>query len=284
MLVRSAGPSDTTTKCIDSIEEHVSIRTPRTIATARHLKAKAIAWHRCLQQATAKKDLDKYPTLFAYRHAASERCSVTKSLGLLITMMEEELKTVPVPASPTRSIATLVPPNTAPRRPTRNAVTVDRVGWGFQSKEGYTPGRGRSANEFHRLRELRCDGRVLVYVVPEPSLKKKDDSARGCCSVCGVKTNFYCTGCKNFLCFGATQAMTESRIAKIQKKRDESKDDNVVDADEDLPSTLMKMPIFDPKTEAWTALWSKNNCYSVKHKHIFDQAWDTKQLDFDNTL
>jgi hypothetical protein len=43
------GPSDTTTKLVDKVEEHLGIRKPRTIATARLLTIGAVAFHRSNQ-------------------------------------------------------------------------------------------------------------------------------------------------------------------------------------------------------------------------------------------
>jgi hypothetical protein len=74
--------------------------------------------------------------------------------------------------------------------------------------------RGRVANISRKLREKRCDGRVIVAIVNDPS---KDDGcdARQKCQMCGTKTNHYCTGCKNYVCFGTAQGMNEKRANAI---------------------------------------------------------------------
>ena len=54
------GPSDTTTKLIDKVEEQLGIRKPRTIATARLLTIGAVAFHRSNQMIKSK--IQQYST------------------------------------------------------------------------------------------------------------------------------------------------------------------------------------------------------------------------------
>jgi hypothetical protein len=84
------GPSDTTTKLIDSFEEQLGIR---TIATGRLLSIGAVAFHRSNQMLSSKETL-KYATLFDYRMAANVRFNMSQSLGLLLEFAKEDYKHV----------------------------------------------------------------------------------------------------------------------------------------------------------------------------------------------
>ena len=50
----TSGPSDTTAKLLDNCEEHLSVRTPRTIVTARLIAVGTVAFHRSYQMLTVK--------------------------------------------------------------------------------------------------------------------------------------------------------------------------------------------------------------------------------------
>ena len=116
----------------------------------------------------------------------------------------------------------------------------------------------------HQLREQDCDGRVLVCMVPDPNNPKAD--TRSSCRLCGSKTAFYCTGCKNFLCHGS-QGITETRIMKI-KGNERFASSNT--------KPILRMQVFDPKKDQWSSTFAKNCCYLVSHKHAFDSVWQTK--------
>lgn len=159
----------------------------------------------------------------------------------------------------------LVPPNSPPRRGTRlSGDAPQHVSWSHMESTGYTPKRGRASNERHELREKACDGRVLICVVSDPSNPKAD--ARSACRVCGAKTAFYCTGCKNFLCHGS-QGLTASRIEKIESN------DQLASGD---TKPTLRMQVFEPKKDMWMSTFAKNCCYLVSHKHAFDTVWQTK--------
>ena len=90
-------------------------------------------------------------------------------------------------------------------------------------KTGKTPGERN--NEGSAAYKLRCDCCIGVYygkMVPDPDVKKAkksnakkpDDRLRRVCKLCGKKTDYFCFGCRRFLCFSAP------------KPGDEDKEDN----------------------------------------------------------
>jgi hypothetical protein len=169
-------------------------------------------------------------------------------------------------ASNTTPVPSVILDNTPPRRATRatEEQKIDRVSWGHVEKAGFTPCKGRSSNEGHRRRERECDGVALIC---------HDGGVRSKCSLCGTLTPMYCTGCKNWLCFGSF-AMTEAKVDKIMKK------DEAVGSIEERPALLIRNKYFDKATgEAKTAWIAKNNCYSIKHKASFDNRWEAKHAE-----
>ena len=129
---------------------------------------------------------------------------------------------------------------------------------------GFTPTRGRAAdNVLHQLRAGQCDGRVIVAIVGGPG--KEDADCRQKCYVCGMKTNHYCTGCKNYLCFGAAQGFTETRLDAVMAKSGHTLTVR--------PKPTIKMTSYDPKTSSWKRAYGKNCCYLLQHRHAFDTLW-----------
>jgi hypothetical protein len=258
------GPSDTTTKLVDKVEEQLGIRTPRTIATARLMSVASVALHRSFQMQTCKADMQRsYGSLFAYRDAAKHRFPLVRSLTELLKYNKIGLKRLEAANTLilSRNPVLVAPDNTPPRRPTRAAAEekVDRVSWGFYESIGCTPCKGRSSNEGHRRRELACNGIALIC---------RSDTSKGKCSLCGTTTAMYCTGCKNWLCFAG---MTEKKAQDIIKLK---KDDSV----SELPALLIKHKYVDEKTGEWKTAWTaKNNCYSIKHRAAFDRVWSAKR-------
>jgi hypothetical protein len=47
------------------------------------------------------------------------------------------------------------------------------------------------------------------------------------------------------------------------------------------PKEVIKMKVFDPKTEEWVPSFANNCCYLVKHKHAFDTLWQQKHASTD---
>lgn len=255
------GPSDTTTKLLDMIEENIGVRTPRTIATGQLLSVGAVAFHRSNQMLSAKKDLSKgYTTLYSYRHAANSRFGMANSVERLIKLIKADiskLQSNPLAAL----IRAPVPLNTPPRRNTRGHVAEERVAWIPLKETSYTPKRGRSVNDMHKQREAQCDGRVLLWL-----------DNRKPCRLCGINTNFYCSGCKNSLCHGS-QSMSDSRIKAIMKKNP-----SLVP-----PKPKLKLPYQDANGE-WQHEFGTNTCYLLLHHKSFCDCWDAKHETEINSL
>jgi hypothetical protein len=123
-------------------------------------------------------------------------------------------------------------------------------------------------SESHKLREKHCDGRVLVAIVGDPSKAEDNQDFRQKCRACGMKTNHFCTGCKNYLCFGAAQGFSEKRVDAVMKRA-------VVPLTA-RPKPTIKMTSFDPKTDMWTLSFAKNCCYLLQHRDAFNTLWERK--------
>ena len=104
-----------------------------------------------------------------------------------------------------------------------------------------------------------CTGCVLLYRCSDPGNPKKD--IRAPCRLCGTKTNFYCSGCKNYLCCG-TQGIDEKKARKIA----DAVEDNIT-----MPRHHLKIPIIDKTKEgSWSYIFAANSCYHVMHDMCFD--------------
>jgi hypothetical protein len=72
---------DTTTKLLDSCDEHIGIRTPQALATARELMLFQVLFHRGAQMNSAKDDLSRFYHILAhFRNAASHRQTYERSM------------------------------------------------------------------------------------------------------------------------------------------------------------------------------------------------------------
>ena len=142
-------------------------------------------------------------------------------------------------------------------------------------RQGITPCKGRSINLSHKLREKHCDGRVLLSLIPNPADEKPKD-VRSKCRMCGTKTSFYCTGCKNFLCYGPSQSFAQVKTDRI-KLLMEKDTDGILGARQ--PPKMLVIQEFDPTDEEWQpALFASNCCYLVHHKEAFDKLWEMKRM------
>ncbi|CAB9506640.1 hypothetical protein SEMRO_274_G105280.1 [Seminavis robusta] len=197
------------------------------------------------------------------------------SLALLLKFMTNDLKTL-LPPEPPAAVSPLANANdhlrqaalnTPPRRTRRaNANEPEKIEWGFNMKTGYTPRRGKRVCESHKLREQRCDGRVLVYLSPAPGAPAKTD-VRQRCRLCSGRTAFYCTGCRNYFCFGS-QGLSKTRIKTIEQR---SEDDDFV-----KPKLHLQMSVYNPTVEEVKSAYVSNSCYLLHHKTAFDFFWEAK--------
>jgi hypothetical protein len=130
------GPSDTTTKLIDSVEEQLGTRPPQTIATARLLSIGAVAFHRS-NKILSSKATSEYATLYDYRHPANNRFNMAGSLTRLLEFVTDDYQhlVVPLPMGTRVTFAlpssNLVPPNTPPRRTSAADEASQQVSWSY---------------------------------------------------------------------------------------------------------------------------------------------------------
>ena len=89
-----------------------------------------------------------------------------------------------------------------------------KVKWGHAVKLGITPKKGRLAGEQHVKQEHQCMGGALLCMMKE---KEDDPDPWQHCWVCGTRTLFFCTGCKNYLCHGIKQAFNDEKIKNLMK-------------------------------------------------------------------
>ena len=99
-----------------------------------------------------------------------------------------------------------------------------------------------------------------------PAALIRRSKGRSACRLCGTTTNFYCTGCKNYLCCGS-QAINDSRIPKITRKLQQEAIDTDPVKD---PAKTIKIPFFDSQTKEWKQIYAFNSCYLVQHKTAFN--------------
>jgi hypothetical protein len=215
-----------------------------------------------------KTDTTRHTTVQSCRHAANARVDMSWSLDLIIRCMAADLNKLMEEAAKPRRLQgpMLVSPETPPRL-LRGQQGTEKLLWGAQQKAGYTPCRGCTLNDLHQLREQACDGRVLLYRMPDPNEtvpagKKKD--VRKPCRLCKANTSFYCSGCKNHLCFGS------ATMNKKKAKLIATYSSGAIEP----PKAFIRIPVYDPKTEDWKHIFAANSCYLIHHKQAFDSKKD----------
>jgi hypothetical protein len=218
------GGGDTATKLMDNCQERVGIRTETTMASARLLLYFGIVFHQVNQWCYAKQDLDFYPTIAHARDANNKRATFADSLVLLFEMFLSQARNsastvdgldgddgltlemnqvLSVGDSEEEEKDEELPRKRATRRSvaaTPKPVQFEVAGF----KTGKTP--VERENDGGDNFKLRCDLCIGVYygkLVPDPDLKKvlKDQRIRRMCFHCGTRTNYFCFGCRRFLCF-----------------------------------------------------------------------------------
>jgi hypothetical protein len=212
-----------------------------------------------------KTNLSNNQTVHTCRNAANRRHDTSTSVDLLIRNLNDELASIKSAQDesnrPNQRVRMVIPTNTPPRRALRGYEEPERVDWCPQTTSGFTPCRGRSVNDLHRSREAKCDGTTLLYVVADPNKAKSD--VREPCRLCKTKTNFYCTGCKNYLCFGS-QGINAARAAKIAATLTAE-----TGRQPDAPKHFIKLPYMK---EA-----SVNYIFAhIMHKSALDNKWSNE--------
>ena len=185
------GPSDTTTRLLDSCEEQLGIRNPQTVATARLLGIGGVIFHR-LNQFLSAKDCDAYDSIDSYRKAGNNRTPYWKSIVTICELAGGEIellhkKQLPPPIP--RAVATPLTPK--PR--TRRSSVEQPANFIASRKTDNTPKQGRKNKSqphkaaAHALRQTQCLGVTLVSRV----------GTQGLCKLCRQKTS----GCKTPYCY-----------------------------------------------------------------------------------
>ena len=205
------GGSDTTTKLMD---DSSNLRVPKchlnteTAANARLLMLNLTLIHRLNQTFTAKEDINKYDSLYSYRHAANQRVSFHSSLLDCGDAFERAIKNIESEENARVGNENLPPtPQQQPlqrrRQPVRtqiNGVVPQRIVFGacLSTK---TPNKlkNSNANLSAEVKQMlsQCTGFPM----------KSYPTQRQRCAECGLKTSWHCVGCKRWLC-------TERRVTK----------------------------------------------------------------------
>ena len=138
-------------------------------------------------------------------------------------------------------------------------MKVQHVKW-LEKKKGYTPVKGRPSKSAALktiqpdLRQKNCIGVVLVSRTDQ----------RGKCRMCGERTQYYCTGCKNSFCF---QTGTD-----CSKKIEQMIENNsIIECNE--PSPFLMIRAKDGNKEVKV----RNSCYYIAHAEQFGNYFNTKQ-------
>ena len=258
------GPSDTTTKLMDNCEEHLGIRSPHTIATARMLGIGGVAFHRLHQILGTKRESSAYGGVDIFRRAANKRSPFWQSLVVLCQFFNAEVEKL---SETTLNIATPM----VRRRPTRSTSHVQPVDWITKKISGITPGKkiGRPAKRAktdvtaHEIRQKNCIGIVLVV-----------RTSIGRCVMCKKKTQYYCTGCKNYLCVQTMSDCSEKINAMIQ---------NGVIEEENRPAPFLQMTEHQKKNgkTEYRQFQIRNSCYHIAHANQFKQHFLKKNEETD---
>ena len=228
---------DTITKHIDDCQERVGVRTENNVATTRIFMYFGVVFHKFSQMISARNDLDSYPTLCHYRDAANHRTSMKKSLWQLYTIllkmtrkddMHDNLPEMPAPVgvfapSPAVVETSQMDFETPTAKEMPYAATKTRKSPG---------GRGRSLDKPHTdivARCKRCEGFIYAKMIPpaqdardsddDDCIKKDNPRKRRMCSVCKRRTNYFCSGCRIWLCNEPPQ----NRVVTIKTKKKKKK-------------------------------------------------------------
>ena len=256
------GPSDTTTKLLDNCEEQLGVRTPQTIAVARLLGIAGVVFHRC-NQILSGRDCSSYPSANAYRGAANKRAPFWKSLVTLCEFIGGEssfLKEKQKPPPPPQQVLTPVTPRQQVR--TRKGSKIQAARW-TEMKTGNTPKLGRKNKSephkavSHALRGKKCLGVTLVSRV----------DTRGKCKMCGQKTFYYCTGCKNSFCF-QTGGDCGEKIKKMMKNKTIGKTN--------IPPLFYNLTERSKDGTKNTKFKFRNSCYHIAHAEQVEKYFETK--------
>jgi hypothetical protein len=157
------------------------------------------------QLATAKEDLNFYTSLFAMRHASTQRISFKTSLRKVANQWLAQQK------RQNRDLLGTSVSVSAPIRQTRSNADIEVQGWCLP-RTGKTPARkvaewyqnDTSTSQVEVMikeRKHNCPGLPLYRVGEDENMNEKGKGARGSCAKCHkTNSNMYCGICHTWLC------------------------------------------------------------------------------------
>ena len=183
----------------------------------RTIQLFGVLCHRFAQMLTSRDDLD-YPSLYHYRNAASARRPFHKTCEDLSAFLCRMVAPTSVP----RTLQS-PPPPLPKRRITRAISRFFTPTWARYNKTGATPGkkglRKKDKNkplvgrEEHENRARRCPGIPMKRLDPKTQTK----AIQKRCTLCGLKTTWFCMGCKRNLCMGEDR---HERLIQMVESKD----------------------------------------------------------------
>ena len=293
------GGIDAFTYLLDTCQERLGIRTETNMACARLLGYFGILFHRINQWGGAKSDLSFYPTAAHARHANNERATFYESIKLLSSMFLSQgrraaertsgrgLDGLDAATINLDEILGVETPNeeNQPRKSRRRSVAstpgpVQLEVAGFKTGTTPTVRETKTKNDVFTTRCEQCIGVYYGQLVPDPdpSTKKKGTSTsriRRKCFICGTGTNYFCFGCRRYLCFSEpkikdtkqpkfftvdTPVLKQGQLQVIRERRNEDNDNEEEEEEEDDDDEEKKKGY---KSVKETAKWT---CYHAAHQ------------------
>ena len=261
----SKSVSDVTTKKIDSADEYVTIRTPRSLCVARILCLNMINYHVAHNVLTTKNDTENfYKTTRHWRDACSHRMTYSDAMERIkdccVAEMIKYRQAIDVDAVSLLGAAASPEPA---HRSRRNVVhTIKKIG--HRIKQGLTPGKRKQSVDQLELSKRRNDDCLgvslvdLVVVEDETSGRIKKEY-RTKCSSCGGMAQMYCTGCGRHFC------INKDRMKQLVKA-------GVISL-EDSKKLTAKIPVYDLESKEWIHRWCRRSCYHIAHEDRWERYW-----------
>jgi hypothetical protein len=161
--------------------------------------------HRLYQVFTSKRDINYYPSLLHYRNAANKRSSFSSTYmrsRLVFNTLLDELEPAPAVVTP------ILDRNRRPLREKTFNVTHQRI----DNVEFDVPAPLATKTPARLSHKIFTGTAPSTYVTLDknckgPIMKQIDGSVQRCSYIdengkkCNAKTQFYCHGCKQWLCF-----------------------------------------------------------------------------------
>lgn len=198
------GGSDTTTKLMDDC----FLRIPRnsinteTTAITRLIMLVHVINHRAMQMFSAKDNLD-YPSLSCYRNAASQRQTFHTTMNRTSKILKSFLDLSSTPCLPVPCAAPHTPAPIRRRAPSRklvNGILPEEITFA-----GHLPAELKETPRKHGAMIRNGTAKPGVMNLAKtctgiPMQRHATSDKSGKCDRCQKTTNWYCTGCRRWLC------------------------------------------------------------------------------------